>query len=130
MRKLISSLRSLTMLALVMGMISSGTQLNAQQTTPGHGGAAPQEQTQPQPSQPSDQSSQPAPDPQAQSQPSSDTQTFSGTIVKSSGKYMLQDSASGNTYDIDRQDLAKPHEGQKVRINGTLDPNGKLIHVK
>jgi len=43
---------------------------------------------------------------------------------------MLQDSASSNTYDIDRQDLAKPHEGQKVRIAGTLDPNGKLIHVK
>ncbi|HLW88808.1 MAG TPA: DUF5818 domain-containing protein [Terriglobales bacterium] len=125
MRKLISSLWSPAMLALLAGMLSLGTKLNAQQTTP----AAPQEQrTQPQPAQPPDQSSQP--DPQAQSQPSSDAQTFSGTIVKSGGKYMLQDSASGNTYDIDRQDLAKPHEGQKVRIAGSLDSNGKLIHVK
>jgi hypothetical protein len=133
MRKLISSLWFLTMPALVAGMISLGTQLNAQQATPSHGGTAPQEQTQPTqqpPAQPPDQTSQPAPDPQAQSQPSSDAQTFSGTIVKSGSKYMLQDSASGNTYDIDRQDLAKPHEGQKVRIAGTLDPNGKLIHVK
>jgi hypothetical protein len=34
------------------------------------------------------------------------------------------------TYDIDRQDLAKQHEGKKVRIAGVLDPNGKMIHVK
>ncbi len=42
---------------------------------------------------------------------------------------MLQDD-SDQSYDIDRQDLAKPHEGQRVRISGTLDPDGKTIHVK
>jgi len=26
--------------------------------------------------------------------------------------------------------LVKAHEGKKVRINGTLDPDGKTIHVK
>ena len=51
------------------------------------------------------------------------------TITKSGDKYVLQD-ASGTTYDIDRQDLVKPHEGKRVRINGTLDPDGKTIHVK
>ena len=78
MRKLISSLWFLTMPALVVGMISLGIQLNAQQSPAAHGGSAPQEQTQPtqSPAQPPDQTSQPTPDPQAQSQPSSDAQTF------------------------------------------------------
>ena len=54
---------------------------------------------------------------------------FAGTITKAGDKYVLQDT-SGTTYDIDRQDLVKSHEGKKVRINGTLDPDGKTIHVK
>ena len=133
MTKKISSLCSSAILALVVGLVLLGTPLNAQQSAP-DGGAARRGQTQQPPTQSPDQANQPAPDPQAQSgqAPSepSDTQTFSGTIVKADNKYVLQDSASGNTYDIDRQDLAKEHEGQKVRIAGTLDPNGKLIHVK
>jgi len=134
MRKRICSMCSLATLVVMVGILSTGTLLYAQQGSSDHGDAAPQGQTQQQPAQPPDQSSQPAPDspsqtPQAQSQPS-DTQNFAGTIVKSGDKYVLQDSASGNTYDIDRQDLAKEHEGKKVHITGTLDPNGKLIHVK
>jgi len=54
---------------------------------------------------------------------------FSGTIVKAGDKLVLQD-AGGTAYDIDRQDLAKKYEGKQVRINGTLDPDGKTIHVK
>ncbi|HMH05856.1 MAG TPA: DUF5818 domain-containing protein [Terriglobales bacterium] len=96
-------------LALVLGIGGSGMQLNAQQPAP-------------------NQSGQPAPDSQAQSQ-QPQGQTFAGTIVKAGDKYVLQD-ASGTSYDIDRQDLAKKYEGQKVRINGTLDPDGKTIHVK
>ncbi|HMJ22364.1 MAG TPA: DUF5818 domain-containing protein, partial [Terriglobales bacterium] len=102
--------------ALVLGIGGSGMQLNAQQPAPN--------QQQPAPNQ----SGQPAPDSQAQSQ-QSQGQTFAGTIVKAGDKYVLQD-ASGTSYDIDRQDLAKKYEGQKVRINGTLDPDGKTIHVK
>ena len=59
----------------------------------------------------------------------SGTTVFSGTIVKSGDKYMLQDSG-GKSYDIDRQDLAKAHEGKQVRVKGTLDQDGKTIHVK
>jgi uncharacterized protein YdeI (BOF family) len=127
MRRRICSLWSLVMLALIVGMTSVAAQLNAQQA-PDQRDSAQQGQAQQQPAQPPDRSGQPAPDPQTQSQ--SETQTFSGTIVKSSDKYVLQDSDSGVTYDIDRQDLARQHEGRKVRIIGTLDPNGKLIHVK
>lgn len=99
-------------LGLLAGIALSGIQLNAQQ------------QTDPQTPAPQTQA---APD-QSQSQ-HAQVQTFAGTIMKSGDKYVLQD-ASGTNYDIDRQDLVKSHEGKKVRINGTLDPDGKTIHVK
>lgn len=101
-------------LGLLIGLGLPGVQLNAQQSDP-----------QP-PPPPSEQQAQP--DTQSQAQPTQ-VQTFAGTIMKSGDKYVLQD-ASGTTYDIDRQDLVKSHEGKKVRINGTLDPDGKTIHVK
>jgi uncharacterized protein YdeI (BOF family) len=100
-------------LGLLAGMGLSGALLNAQQQSDPH--------------QPPSQQ-QAAPDAQSQSQ-QSQAQTFAGTIVKSGDKYVLQD-ASGTSYDIDCQDLVKSHEGKKVRINGTLDPDGKTIHVK
>jgi len=102
-------------LGLLAGMCLSGTQLSAQQ------------QSDPQPAPPPSQQQQ-APDAQGQSQ-QTQAQTFAGTIMKSGDKYVLQDT-SGTNYDIDRQDLVKSHEGKKVRINGTLDPDGKTIHVK
>jgi uncharacterized protein YdeI (BOF family) len=85
------------------------------------------QQSQP-PAQAPDQSGQQAPDSQAQSQ-QPQGQIFAGTVVKSGNKYVLQD-AGGTAYDVDRQDLMKKYEGQKVRVNGTLDPDGKTIHVK
>ena len=65
----------------------------------------------------------------ASAQPSADGQSFSGTVAKSGDKYVLQD-ASGKTYDVDRQEELKKYEGKQVRIKGTLDPDGKTIHVK
>jgi len=66
----------------------------------------------------------------AQGQQSADEgQTFSGTIAKSGDKYVLQDT-SGKTYDVDHQEALKQYEGKKVRIKGTLDPDGKTIHIK
>ena len=92
-------------------------------------------QTQPSQSQQPDQT-QPSQPPagqsgnEAQSQaPGDDSQTFSGTIAKSGDKYVLQDT-SGKTYDVDHQEALKQYEGKKVRIKGTLDPDGKTIHIK
>jgi hypothetical protein len=102
-------------LGLLAGMGLFGTQLSAQQ------------QSDPQQAPPPSQQ-QPAPDTQGQSQ-QAQVQTFAGTIMKSGDKYILQDT-SGTNYDIDRQDLVKSHEGKKVRISGTLDPDGKTIRVK
>ena len=51
-------------------------------------------------------------------------------ILKSGDKYVLQDSATGTTYDIDHQDEVSKHVGRKVQVTGTLDPNGKMIHLQ
>jgi uncharacterized protein YdeI (BOF family) len=109
------------MLALLLGLTLSGVNISAAQSQP------PAQQQQP-PAQPPNQSGQQAPDSQADSQ-QPQGQIFAGTIKKTGDKYVLQD-ASGTSYDVDRQDLVKKYEGQKVRINGTLDPDGKTIHVK
>jgi len=121
------SLRILPALVLASGIMLLSGNLFAQQSAPP---SDPQYSSQrpgqqPQPGQTPDQSAQPAPDSQAGA-----VQVFSGTIVKSGDKYVLQDSASGNTYDIDTQDQVKQFEGKKVRVHGTLDASGKMIHVQ
>ncbi len=133
-----------TLAALLMVGVSLYAQQPAPSTTPNDPATAPQTQAndptaqqpaasspQAQPGQTPDQSGQSAPDSQAQPTTSnSDSQTFTGTIVKSGDKYMLQDAASGKNYDIDHQDQVKQYEGKKVRVHGTLDANGKMIHVQ
>jgi cytoskeletal protein RodZ len=150
--KKIQTLSFLATLAIVLGMISWGSTLNAQ-TAP----AAPQDQqtpsaqqpspdtppaqqpsTQPSPSSPSAPSAQQPPAP-SQSSPTSsasdaatagsDSQVFSGTVEKSGDKFVLKDD-SGKTYDIDHQDDVKKFEGKRVRVQGKLDETGKKILVK
>jgi uncharacterized protein YdeI (BOF family) len=123
------SLRFLTVFVLICGIALLSAQLYAQSAPPSQQPYPAQRPGQQQPGQTPDQSAQPAPDSQAQSQPSG-VQVFTGTIVKSGEKYVFQDSTSGNTYDIDAQDQVKQFEGKKVRVHGTLDPSGKMIHVQ
>ena len=117
------SLRFLSVLALVSGMLLLSTQLYAQQSVP------PSQQQYP--AQRPGQQQQPdrRPTNQPNQQPPG-VQVFTGTIVKAGDKYMFQDSASGATYDIDAQDQVKQFEGKKVRVHGTLDPSTKMIHVQ
>jgi hypothetical protein len=155
MKNRFQAFSSLLALGVVLGLITLGGSLQAQQTSPktqqpapetqqpqqqaptqypdqsGQQTASPEQQQQPstQPNQPSGQTSQP-PDSQAQSSDPSGVQTFTGTVVKQGDKYMLQDAASGTTYDIDHQDEVKKFEGKKVRVHGTLDASGKMIHVQ
>jgi hypothetical protein len=125
--------RFLAVLVLVSGMVLLNTQLYGQ-TAPSSQQQYPTQRSgqdagqQQQHGQTPDQSGQ-APDSQAQSQQDG-VQVFTGTIMKSGDKYVLQDSASNATYDIDAQDQVKPFEGKKVRVHGTLDPNGKMILVQ
>jgi hypothetical protein len=59
----------------------------------------------------------------------SDSQTFSGTVVKAGDKYTLKDD-SGKTYDIDHQTDVAKFEGKRVRVQGKLDDTGTKIMVK
>lgn len=145
-------LSSLFAAAALIGALSLGTSLSAQdapqaqpqqpqsqpsQAPDSSGQAMPSQSTpnqtpsqatpsQAAPSQPAP--AQQAPDAQAQSAPG--VQTFTGTIVKAGDKYVLQDAASGTTYDIDHQDEVAKFDGKKVRVHGTIDASGKMIHVQ
>jgi hypothetical protein len=149
MKKQVQFLWFLSMLAL---FLSVGMSLSAQDSTqptqtpdaqsqPAQT-AAPEAQSTPtqeaQPSQTPDAQSQPTPAPsgqgtsgsQAPSAQAANAQSFSGTVVKSGDKYVLKDEASGNTYDIDHQDEVQKFEGKRVKVHGTLDASGKMIHLQ
>jgi len=52
-------------------------------------------------------------------------------FVKPGSKYVLYDSATKTTYQLDDQDLVQPYVGAKnVEITGTLDAATKTIKVK
>jgi hypothetical protein len=79
---------------------------------------------------------QPMPSPgrpsQAEQQPpqpdSPAAQTFTGTIVKDGGRYILKASGT-NVYELDDQEQAKQYEGKQVKVAGTLDAAGNRLHV-
>jgi hypothetical protein len=60
----------------------------------------------------------------------SGSKEFVGTVLKQGDKFVLQETATGTTYDIDHQDEVKKFEGKKVRVKGTLDSSTKTIHVQ
>jgi hypothetical protein len=152
MKKGFQSFSFLLTLTVLMGMVTWAGRLNAQDTTPQTQQPMPETQQPPQqqpPAQSPDQAQPPADQTApSQSAPSSSTpssspkpeasaqtdanggQNFTGTVVKQGDKYVLQDAASGTTYDIDHQDEVKKFEGKKVRVHGTLDSTGKMIHVQ
>jgi hypothetical protein len=132
MKKPFQSMWTLGTLAL---LLTVGVALNAQQS-PSTPPTQPSDPTAQQPATPPqgqtpDQGTQAAPGSQAQPTTStSDNQTFTGTIAKSGDKYVLQDASSGKTYDVDHQDQLKQYEGKKVRVHGTLDASGTMIHLQ
>jgi hypothetical protein len=126
-------LQSLGFFCALVLLLSAGIAVQAQQNNP------PTRTTDPTAQQPATPPQAQTPDqsrsaPDAQAQPSSaegaEGQNFTGTIVKSGDKYKFQDTASGNTYDIDHQEQVKQFEGKKVRVHGTLDESAKVIHVQ
>jgi hypothetical protein len=78
-------------------------------------------------------SSQPSPSgeqaqsPGEQAQPAA--QTFTGTISKEAGSYVLKVSDT-SSYKLDDQAQAKQYEGQRVRVIGSLDSGINLIKVQ
>ena len=64
---------------------------------------------------------------QTQAQP--EAKSFTGTIVKSGEDFVLSDSATKSRYMLDSQDKARPYEGKRVKVTGTIDASD-LIHVE
>ena len=145
--KKFQSLSFLATLAIAIGMISWGSALQAQNTPPSSAPdqTTPQSQQPPSPEMPpSSQQTPSAQQPSSQSPDANapqsgsksadpgaastgtDTQTFSGTVVKQGDKYVLKDDA-GKVYDIDHQTDVAKFDGKRVRVQGTLDANGKIL---
>ncbi len=59
-----------------------------------------------------------------------EVKTFTGTIAKSHGNFVLQESTVGGTYGLDDQKTASNYEGKKVVVTGTYDSDSKMIHVQ
>ena len=57
------------------------------------------------------------------------TTAFQGTISRSHGECVLTDSATGASYKLDDQQKAKDFVGKSVKVTGSLDASGKMIHV-
>lgn len=88
--------------------------------------------SQTQPSQ--DPSQQPSQSQPSQASPSSSdsmpqSQSFTGTIVKGSDGYMLQDDTNKTSYKLDDAKQAKKFAGKNVKVSGTLDSTSNTIHV-
>ena len=157
MRKPLHSISLLASLAVFCGAMCFGTLLHAQQspdtqspTSPAQTQQTPDTQSPTQPPQSPAQTQQ-TPDtqaPPAAQQPSGTPgqpgqsatgqaaapdpnggQTFTGTVAQQNGKYVLQ-AENGTVYDIDHQDQVKKFEGKRVRVHGTLDASGKMIHIQ
>jgi len=133
--KKLQSISFLATLAVVIGMISWGSVLNAQTTPSSTPDTAPPQQTpqsqqaprtQQPPSQTPDTTAPESGSKEDSSRATTDTQTFSGTVVKQDNKYMLKED-SGKMYDIDHQSDVAKFEGKRVRVQGTLDANGKIL---
>ena len=78
-------------------------------------------------------SSQPAQATAQSAKSNRELQVFSGKIIKSDGKWVLQDEAVSITppapYVLDDQEAAKKYKGKSVAVRGTLDPANNTIHV-
>lgn len=65
----------------------------------------------------------------ADSQPQQPSaQTFTGTIAKDSGKYILK-VAEGTVYQIDDQEKVRSYEGKQVKVAGNLDAKNNVLHI-
>jgi Protein of unknown function (DUF5818) len=58
------------------------------------------------------------------------TQTFTGTIRKTGGDFVLSDSANKISYTLDDAEKASRFEGKKVKVTGTVDMASNMIHVE
>ena len=68
--------------------------------------------------------------PTLQTKPQPESDSFMGTILKDGENFVLSDSVSKTKYTLDNPKKASPYEGKTVKVTGTLDTSGHLIHVE
>lgn len=79
-------------------------------------------------STPDTQQNKPAPGAQDDVQKEPAAQSFTGTVIKADGKYVLK-TAEKATYQLDDQELAQKFEGKQVQVTGNLVTGTNLIKV-
>src|SRR5260370_1179545 len=134
MKKQVRSLWYIGALALFLSVCVG---LNAQNTTPKSQPPDAQAQQpatpdQAQPNQPppsqtpsqaptQDQTGQATSGSQTDAAGSTAVQSFTGTVVKSGDKYMLQDADTGTTYEINHQDKVRTVQDNKVKVERQME---------
>ena len=68
--------------------------------------------------------------PIVQTKPQPEAETFTGKILKDGENFVLSDSVTKTKYTLDNPKKASPYEGKAVKVTGTLDTSGHLIHVE
>jgi hypothetical protein len=53
-----------------------------------------------------------------------------GTVLKNGENFVLSGSATKTRYTLGDPRKARPFEGKKVKVTGTLDIAGKMMHVE
>ncbi len=107
--KKVSSVLALTLLILVLGVQSNATPVPAPSISPV--------------------AQQDAPQPQGDAGTTSEVKVFTGKVMQADGQYVLLDTVTKATYALDDQEKAQQFEGKAVKVTGTLETAGNLIHV-
>ena len=120
--------RSLTVLALMGALASQGGHLKARQAA---GSRVPVKQKEPvQTHLGREQAAAQAPRETFWLLPPTGVRSFTGRVVNVGGQYLLEDALVGVTYVVDPQQAVSEFEGMTVRLNGVLDPSGKIIRLE
>jgi|SRR5580765_4945606 len=72
----------------------------------------------------------PVPAASLQQKSTTESKTFSGTILKNGDTYVLSDAGTKTSYVLDDAQKASPYEGKKVKVTGTVDVSSNTIHVE
>src|ERR1700722_10749181 len=64
------------------------------------------------------------------SQAQTHAETFFGTILRDGSSFVLSDSATKSKYALDNPQMASRYEGMTVKVTGTIETAGNLIHVE
>ena len=59
--------------------------------------------------------------------PASQSNAFTGTVVKAGGKYVLK--TDSMTYQLDDQEKAKVYENKQVTVTGSVDQSTSTLHI-